>query len=128
MPYTVMNPGWEEWLDEDVTYPVLAAVSKDIADDAGRRAPRDTGDLAGSYIWRRSAKLTIRIGSHLKYGTYMELGTRPHVIVPRIKKALFWDGRIGPKARVYHPGTAPRPHLRPALYTKRALRVVALYA
>lgn len=128
MPYTVMNPGWEEWLEEDVTYPVLAAVSKDITDDAGRRAPRDTGDLAGSYIWRRAGKLTIHIGSHKKLGTWMELGTREHAIRPRFKRALFWDPRIGPRAGVWHPGTAPRPHLRPALYTHRRLRVVTLYA
>lgn len=34
-------------------------------------------------------------------------GTRPHVILPRFKKALFWDGAAHPVRSVFHPGTKP---------------------
>lgn len=61
------------------------------------------------------------------YAQFVEFGTRPHVIVPRNRKALAWGGnrrlsgslRSGAKAtsfamRVNHPGTHAKPFLRPA--------------
>ena len=46
----------------------------------------------------------------------LEHGSRPHVIEPRDKKALFWPGAAHPVRRVQHPGT-------PALHIlRRALR------
>lgn len=45
-----------------------------------------------------------------EYGAYVELGTRPHIIAPKVKKALAnrrtgeFFGRL-----VHHPGTKPNP-------------------
>lgn len=36
---------------------------------------------------------------------YQDQGTRPHVIRPRKKRALFWPGAGHPVKRVNHPGT-----------------------
>jgi hypothetical protein len=47
------------------------------------------------------------------------MGTSPHLILPRNKKALHWPGADHPVARVNHPGTAPNPYLRPALFQRR---------
>jgi hypothetical protein len=40
-----------------------------------------------------------------RYAPYVEWGTRPHVITPATKRALFWLGAEHPVARVHHPGT-----------------------
>lgn len=36
---------------------------------------------------------------------FLEEGTRPHIIRPRHKKALFWEGAAHPVSFVRHPGT-----------------------
>lgn len=124
---TVMTPGWQEWLDEEVAWPVVAAVSADVREDAGRHAPRDTGDLKGSYRVERHGKLTTWVGSHLDYGSYVELGTKPHIIKIKTKKVLY-NNRTGQffGKIVHHPGTRAQPHLRPALYQPRVLRRVVM--
>jgi hypothetical protein len=45
------------------------------------------------------------------YAPYVEFGTKPHVIEPREKKALYWPGADHPVKRVNHPGTAPNPFM-----------------
>ena len=48
-----------------------------------------------------------RIGSTDKKAPFFEFGTRPHVIKPKNKKALFWQGARHPVKLVFHPGTPP---------------------
>jgi hypothetical protein len=86
---------------------------------------------ARNYVHKRSGRLhdslraechdkVLRVGSlDCNYATDVELGTSPHVILPRNKKALSWPGADHPVARVNHPGTAPAPYLRPALFQRR---------
>lgn len=86
---------------------------------------------AQNYVRKRSGRLhnslrrechnkVLRIGSlDCNYSTDVELGTGPHVILPRNKKALSWPDADHPVARVNHPGTAPAPYLRPALFQRR---------
>lgn len=128
MPRTVMALGWEQHLDR-IAREVAGQVAEDVAKDANATAPRYTGDLAGSYVYRQVRRLTWRVGSHLDYARYVELGTRPHKITARLKKALRFSvgGQFGPFAvrrSVNHPGAAAQPHLRPALYRRRTLRRV----
>lgn len=77
--------------------------------------------------------VAIRVGSVARYAPHVEFGTKPHPIVPRSRKSLFWVryaggaqvNRIRGKeatetvftfARsVNHPGTRPQPFLNPAL-------------
>ena len=47
----------------------------------------------------------------VNYAPYVHEGTRAHIILPVIKKALFWKGARHPVKIVHHPGTAPRPFL-----------------
>jgi hypothetical protein len=42
-----------------------------------------------------------------KYAPYVQFGTRPHVILPKNKKALYWPGAEHPVRMVKHPGTKP---------------------
>ncbi len=42
--------------------------------------------------------------SNVRYAPGLEFGTKPHVIKPRKKKALFWPGAAHPVKIVHHPG------------------------
>lgn len=45
------------------------------------------------------------------YAPYVEFGTKPHTILPRNAKALFWPGAAHPVRKVNHPGTKPNPFM-----------------
>jgi hypothetical protein len=47
----------------------------------------------------------------VSYAPYVHEGTKAHIILPVIKKALFWKGARHPVKKVQHPGTTPRPFL-----------------
>jgi hypothetical protein len=83
----------------------------------------DTGRYRSSISWRLGEDalgLYAEIGSAVPYAGYIEQGTRPHVIRPRQKQALFWKGADHPVRLVHHPGT------RPYHVLKRALRIGVL--
>lgn len=64
-----------------------------------------------------TGQLTARagIGTNLNYARMVSEGTRPHRIVPRTAKALFWPGAAHPVRSVNHPGTRPNPYVEDAL-------------
>lgn len=45
------------------------------------------------------------------YAPYVEFGTKPHVITPTVKGALYWPGASHPVRSVNHPGTRPNPFM-----------------
>jgi hypothetical protein len=45
------------------------------------------------------------------YAPFVEFGTKPHVILPKDKKALYWPGAAHPVARVNHPGSKSNPFM-----------------
>lgn len=70
--------------------------------------PRRTGRTANSVqasIDGAGARVTGRFGSDSDVFGYLEFGTRPHIIRPRFKKALFWPTARHPVRSVNHPGT-----------------------
>jgi hypothetical protein len=78
-----------------------------------------TGRLRDS-LRREVHSKVLRVGSlDCNYSTDVEMGTPPHVITARNKKALYWPGAAHPVAKVNHPGTQPMPYLRPALLQRR---------
>jgi hypothetical protein len=68
-------------------------------------APRKTGRLRDS-ILVRTEDGEQRFYA-LPYARFVVGGTRPHLILPRTKRALFWQGAGHPVRQVRHPGTAP---------------------
>lgn len=70
-----------------------------------REAPVDTGRLAGSFQLEGRG-LGYAIVSGVEYAGAVLTGTQPHIIVPRTKQALWWQGAAHPVKRVQHPGTA----------------------
>ena len=61
-------------------------------------------------------------GGGVLYARMVEEGTKPHVIVPRRKRALRWRSGKGFRfaTSVQHPGTKPQPYMVPALDASRA--------
>jgi hypothetical protein len=98
--------------------------------------PRRTTILQGSIQMRPSVIQGVQVTGHwgsyaVNYAWYVEAGTRPHMIFPRVKKALYWKGAAHPVPWVSHPGTAARPYLQPAAdqhYPSLPLRVRAKLA
>lgn len=43
----------------------------------------------------------------LEYAEYVHEGTRPHLLRPVTKKALYWKGALHPVKSVMHPGSRP---------------------
>lgn len=78
-------------------------------------APVRTGNLRRSiHLGRVSQTEAVTIAS-ARYATAVELGTRPHVIVPRKRKTLRFKSGSGVvfAKRVQHPGTRPQPFMLP---------------
>lgn len=100
-----------------------------------KEAPVDHGRLAGSFQLDQVDDLTYRIWSGVEYALAVHEGTKPHVIEPKNKKALYWDGAKHPVKRVMHPGTQANPYADRAIeqassrmneFISRALREVGV--
>src|SRR3954447_6771486 len=68
--------------------------------------PWRTGFLTQSFRAELTTGL-LRWFPTASYAPYVEFGTRPHTILPKDKKALYWPGASHPVSRVNHPGTKP---------------------
>lgn len=55
------------------------------------------------------------VGTNLSYARMVHDGTRPHQIVARNARALFWPGAAHPVRSVNHPGYKGNPYLTDAL-------------
>ena len=80
-----------------------------------RGAPVRTGNLRRTiHLASASATSAVTVAS-ANYAAAVELGTRPHVIRPRRRKALRFKGATGIvfAKRVNHPGTRPQPFMVP---------------
>ncbi len=71
-------------------------------------APHKTGALQRSVLTNVSYPSAI-VNTDEKYAAMVEGGTKPHLIVPKNKKALFWKGALNPYKAVQHPGTKANP-------------------
>lgn len=112
-------------LHRNILRGALRAGAKKIKEDAERRVPVDTGFLkktirirGGSNRMLLSSTVTAQVvaGSSPTmdafYAHMVEGGTQPHLI-EAYKRPLFFGGRYANS--VMHPGTPPRPFMRPAL-------------
>lgn len=134
---------FEALRDGTATREVLGRFGLLAVQRAQERVPRRTGNLFRTIrvaeVDENAQRVRVVAGGtrEVGYASDVEFGTRPHVIVPRKRKALAWGGerrlsgslRRGASAtsfarRVNHPGTRPRPYLRPG--AEQALREVGL--
>ncbi len=58
-------------------------------------------------------KITMYLAHGVRYGGILEEGSKPHIIRPKNKKALYWKGASHPVKAVKHPGTKPRAVVEP---------------
>lgn len=97
--------------------PTMENLAREIEADIRRNAPVDSGELVRS-VKRHGTTITIEA----EHWHFVEYGTRPHIIRPRSKRALWWPDADHPVKSVYHPGTKPQPFIRPAATRQRRLR------
>jgi hypothetical protein len=113
----VMVPGWQA-KTRAAADPKLVDITSDVAMSARGNIIRgnhyDTGDLLDSI---RQVGRKVFIGTD--HWHFIEYGTRPHVIRPATKRALYWPGADHPVAYVNHPGNPPYAPMRRALETRR---------
>ena len=57
--------------------------------------------------------------SNVKYAIIVEKGSKPHIIRPKNKKALYWEGAKRPVRLVNHPGSKAKPFLIPAFESEK---------
>lgn len=76
--------------------------------------PVKTGRLKTS-IRASFSPLRASISPHVPYAIYVHEGTKPHIIRPRSKKALYWKGALHPVRSVNHPGTKANPFMQNGL-------------
>lgn len=76
----------------------------------GGQTLSDTGRLRHSFTVKAYSDHA-EVGTNVTYAAFHQFGTRPYVIVPKGKKALFWKGAKHPVKKVNHPGLPPRPFL-----------------
>lgn len=118
-----MDGNWHEHVDEAVQKLFEEKLGPDIAEDAKRYCPKRTGALEDSiehHVEGGDLIVSATGSDEETYAAYVELGTMPHVIRPKTKQALYWEGAAHPVKVVHHPGTKPQPFLRPALFTERS--------
>lgn len=75
-----------------------------------REAPRRTGAFAKSLGFRVADEANMSVATFTAaspLAKYIIDGTKPHVIFPSKKKALYWPGAAHPVGVVHHPGTRP---------------------
>lgn len=90
-----------------------------VKNDAQTIAPFKTGTLRRSIYTQIQDNgfkgIVAQDNNMAPYGIYIEMGTKPHVIVPVNAKALFWKGADHPVRIVHHPGFPAKPFMAPAL-------------
>ena len=81
--------------------------------------PVDTGHLRRGITTKIGDMEVIVHTSNIKYARGVEFGTRPHLIKPKNKKALYWKGAKHPVKSVNHPGSKAKPYLIPAFESEK---------
>jgi hypothetical protein len=109
-------PGWRQRFQEEVDDFIDRKIARAVEEEMLRLCPVRTGRLK-STIRRKRNRIWVG-GRNADYWWALEYGTKPHIIRPKEKKALWWPGAEHPVLLVRHPGTPARPFIRPALYVR----------
>jgi len=92
----------------------ILLIRRGAVENIDKMTKTHTGFLKSRWEMRISA-FKSSLYPTVNYAPYVHEGTRAHIILPVIKKALFWKGARHPVKIVHHPGTAPRPFLLKAV-------------
>lgn len=96
-----------------ILQPLILALAEVAERVMREKAPRRTGRLASS-IYKTVGGLEAAIGPRAPYAIFVEMGARPHEILPVHARALRFEvgGRVFFAMRVSHPGARPKPFVR----------------
>ena len=115
----VEDPAWHAHARDALGRFIDGPLTRAIADDMRRDCPEKTGELLRSI---RQLGNQIWVGSEVAfYWSYVEYGTRPHIIRShgdyplRNRETGEVFGRV-----VRHPGTQAQPFIRPNFYRYRS--------
>ena len=104
---------------KDNVQKVLNNTGFKIEAKAKGNVPVDTGHLRRCITTKIGDMEVIVHTSNIKYARGVEFGTRPHLIKPKNKKALYWKGAKHPVKSVNHPGSKAKPYLIPAFESEK---------
>jgi hypothetical protein len=88
--------------------------------------PHKTGWTQQHWQIRRDDEKSVTVFNQEPVATYLEEGTKPHLIVPNRKGGLFWNGAPHPFLWVHHPGMAARHIVKKYCDTDGRWRFVAM--
>lgn len=112
------EPDWPAKIEPDISR-YVGRLAQDVYNDMVVLCPKRTGRLVADLAWEVDGT-SARIGAKtVDYAYFVEQGTRPHVITPNSKDALFWPGAEHPVNRVDHPGYGGSHFMRKSLYKSR---------
>jgi len=124
----VYDKNWSKLIDDleafvgnldDVFLATLNDLGNFLITKIQERAPTSTGNYGASWFIKEVDSEHLIVDTpHGDLAVFLEFGTQPHVILPKDKKVLSWIGPDGVRrfaTIVFHPGTPPMPHVRPAI-------------
>ena len=114
------DKGWYEKIDRQIDN-FMEDLAEDVYDTMVAKAPVKTGRLKEDLDWEYNPRTKVaRIGARsVPYAIYVEEGTPPHSIDPKLKKALWWEGLAHPVNHVNHPGATATHFMKESLYKER---------
>lgn len=116
---TRLQSDWEKSVQR-ISLPTLHRITDQVEIIARANVARHTrsGELLAS-VHSTKSDLGGRVWIGTDHWTYIEYGTPPHIITPRVKQALWWRGALHPVKRVHHPGTVAYAPMQRALEAVR---------
>jgi len=114
------EPNWYQKIDKEVDN-FMRRIAEDVYDTMMVKVPVKTGKLKEDLDWEYNTSTKVaRVGAvSLPYAIWVEEGTYPHGIDPKVKKALWWDGLAHPVNHVNHPGATASHFMKESLYMER---------
>ena len=127
--FVVLMDGYPSKVNTKVSEAVREStfnIEKYAKDNLTKNGSVDTGLLRNS-INSKITLLTGTVSTNTKYARIVEEGSMPHIIKPKKKKFLYWNGASHPVKQVKHPGSKPKPYMTPALEKEEPNFIKALH-
>ncbi len=100
---------------KDLTAPISRIIESEfmpsILSILKSNAPKRTGAMADSFYTTVQGLSAWGVSSGTSYEKFVRYGTRPHMIYPVNKKALWWQEATHPSAYARNPGIVPNDYV-----------------
>ncbi len=116
-----IDSGVQDAVETEMTAAVIRARgTTEFLDNTHNLRDSITHDQTGTFI---NNNLEVGLFSPIGYSGFIEYGTQPHLIVPKVAKVLVWQGMDGLNVahKVNHPGIRAR-HFLAAAFDDEALK------